>query len=435
MSFSRRNYSFRVYPTPEQCVALESQGHAARALWNLIHDAWEANGFRVGLDWYIQQIKAIRQDEEYQWFADLPGQAAQAVWKSYFQAWKNCWSTELASKAPTYKKRHARMGIDIPQARDLKPTPVNKKFITVNVPLAGKVKVRLHRQIDFSNVTGARLIRDGLGWHIIFRTKVDAIIKPTTLREPSVGVDRGVKIAIALSDENNFAHGDFITDAEKKLLLALERRCARQETHRRKHNARTSNRQRKTRADISAIKHRQARRRKDFLDKASRTIAKNYSHVVLEELDIKSMTKRSKPKPDPEAPGQFLPNKAAAKSGLNKAILNESWGNFHHMVAYKTQEYGGTVSTVNPHYTSQTCAKCHVRGNRDSQAIFLCTNTCCHMFDLPVNADTNAAQEILYRGTELASSGRDAAAAKAKAPRLNPSSRVQGQEAHTFRCG
>lgn len=435
MESGRRNYRFRVYPTPEQTAVLERQGHAARALWNLVHASWEANGFRVKLDWYTQEIKTIRKDAEYDWFADLPAQAAQAVWKNYFQAWKNCWAPEHPAKAPTFKKRGTRLGIDIPQARDLNPTRVNKKYITVNVPLAGKLRVRLHRKIDFTQVTGARLTRDGLGWHLTLRTKTGPIIRPTAHKCAVIGIDRGVVVPLALSDGTNVEHPDFITGTEAKSLLRLERQLARQEAHRRATNARTSNRQRRTQAAISAIRNRQARRRKDFLEKASRKIATDYTLIVLEELDISNMTKRAKPKPDPQNPGTWLPNQAAAKTGLNKSILNEGWGDFHRMITYKAVEHGGTVITVDARYTSQKCATCRSTGNRESQADFRCTNDACHMFGVTVNADTNAAQEIKTRGTELASSDNTVVTADPAPTTLSiPPVKVQA-EAHTFRCG
>ncbi|WP_338043101.1 helix-turn-helix domain-containing protein, partial [Nocardiopsis valliformis] len=36
----QRGIKYRLYPTPEQAEALDRQGHAARALWNALHDWW-----------------------------------------------------------------------------------------------------------------------------------------------------------------------------------------------------------------------------------------------------------------------------------------------------------------------------------------------------------------------------------------------------------
>ncbi len=42
-----------------------------------------------------------------------------------------------------------------------------------------------------------------------------------------------------------------------------------------------------------------------------------YDLIAVEDLSIANMVRRAKPVPDPDNPGQFLPNGAAAKTGLN----------------------------------------------------------------------------------------------------------------------
>ena len=74
------------------------------------------------------------------------------------------------------------------------------------------------------------------------------------------------------------------------------------------------------------------------------------------------MTRRATPKPDPDQPGVFLPNRAAQKSGLNRAILGKGWGKFllnlHHQARYT----GTQIITVPPDFTSQRCHQCqHAR--------------------------------------------------------------------------
>jgi putative transposase len=62
---------------------------------------------------------------------------------------------------------------------------------------------------------------------------------------------------------------------------------------------------------------------------------------------------------------------------------------------YKAESAGRTVVTVDPHYTSQTCAECGNvdAGNRVTQAAFRCR--CCGHED---HADVNAARNILRAG-------------------------------------
>ena len=117
------------------------------------------------------------------------------------------------------------------------------------------------------------------------------------------------------------------------------------------------------------------------------------------------MTRRPKPKPDPEKPGAFLPNGGSAKSGLNRSIQDAGWGIFLRLLCGKAESAGRTVIAVNPRHTSQRCSQCgHVAaGNRVSQAVFRCL-ACGHK----AHADVNAAQNILRAGLAL-QEARDAA--------------------------
>jgi putative transposase len=110
------------------------------------------------------------------------------------------------------------------------------------------------------------------------------------------------------------------------------------------------------------------------------------------------MTRRAKPKPDPETPGVFLPNGQAAKSGLNKSILDAGWGVFLNVLRAKAESAGRVVVEVNARHTSQRCAACdHVaKENRPTQAAFACV-TCGHT----AHADENAAVNILRAGLAL----------------------------------
>ena len=124
----------------------------------------------------------------------------------------------------------------------------------------------------------------------------------------------------------------------------------------------------------------------------------------MEDLDVKAMTKRPKPRPDPDNPGQYLHNGAKAKAGLDRSILNNCWGRLRKRLKDKMDANGGKLVIVPAAYTSQACHKCgHVaKGNRDSQAVFHCVE-CGYM----ANADVNAAMNIL--GRALSETGGDTA--------------------------
>ena len=83
-----------------------------------------------------------------------------------------------------------------------------------------------------------------------------------------------------------------------------------------------------TQAQINKKLAKQRRRRDDFTVKAATELTAQHSLIVLEKLQLPNMTKTPAAKPDPNQPGAFLPNRAAAKAGLNRAILAKGWGKF-----------------------------------------------------------------------------------------------------------
>jgi putative transposase len=135
-----------------------------------------------------------------------------------------------------------------------------------------------------------------------------------------------------------------------------------------------------------AKKHLKLRnKRNDFLHKVAKKLSENQT-VAVENLMIKNMSKKAKGSID-------NPNmRASAKSGLNRSILQQSWGKFFEFLEYKLKRNGGQLVKVDPKYTSQKCS-CwgHIsKANRQTQAKFICTK--CHT---ALNADYNASVNIL----------------------------------------
>jgi putative transposase len=105
----------------------------------------------------------------------------------------------------------------------------------------------------------------------------------------------------------------------------------------------------------------------------------------VEKLKVKNMSASAKGTTD--EPGRNV----AAKSGLNRSILDQGWSMFANMLGYKLAERGGALRFVNPAYTSQTCPECGVvdTASRRRQSEFVCT-ACGHAD----NADVVGARNI-----------------------------------------
>lgn len=136
------------------------------------------------------------------------------------------------------------------------------------------------------------------------------------------------------------------------------------------------------------------RQRADFHHKTARTLVTGHDVIAHERLKAAGMTKSPAPKADPEQPGVFLANGAAAKAGLNRSILDAGWAQFLGILAHKAESAGRLVVPVDARNTSRTCPECeHVaKGNRVTQAKFACT-AC----GFAANADHVGATNVLNR--------------------------------------
>jgi putative transposase len=133
------------------------------------------------------------------------------------------------------------------------------------------------------------------------------------------------------------------------------------------------------------------KKRRDFHHKTARMLVSECDVIALEDLNIAGMTRRPAPKPDRHNPDAYLPNHAAAKAGLNKAILDAAWHQFTCILIGKAEEAARRVMLVNPAGTSITCHRCGARCARPRQDTVICPE--CG----PVDADVNGAINIASR--------------------------------------
>ncbi len=269
------------------------------------------------------------------------------------------------------------------------------------------------------NPTRWRKPGERLHWRIVIHVRVSQPIRPYTsvhvdwthksltftnmplplprTGDGKVGIDRGCVHTLASSD-GIFMDMPKPSKAELKRLKYLQRRMARQDRVNEARGGRAakfaSKRRGKTLSEFNALQGRIVRRRNDWIEKTTTKLARENFLVAMEDLDVKAMTKRPKPKPDPNRSGHYLPNGAKAKARLNRSILGNNWSRLMKRLNDKMNANGGKLVIVPAAYTSRTCHKCgHVaKENRESQAVFHCVE-CGHK----ANADVNAAMNILSR--------------------------------------
>ena len=361
-----------------------------------------------------------------EWLGQLPAQAAQQVLKHYVRAWDRYFTG--VSRQPRFKKRTGHMAVDVPQACKLNIIRLNHRWGEVTIPLVGRVRFRWTRPLAGispgcpGRITGARLIKKALGWHICFRIEEPAI-EAAPNPGPPVGIDRGVVHTMATSDGEMLDMPPLLRPGEKRRLQALERKAARQQLTRERGEER-SNRQKRTYHQIAAMRARQARRRENWLHKITTRLAKNHGVIAVEDLNVTRMTRSARG--TVEQPGVNV----RAKGSLNRSILGMAWGTTGRMFCYKSQANGSVLVKVNPRNSSIECARCGPvsRANRVDQAIFHC-EVCAHV----ANADTNAAQVVLQRGLTALSGATPGCGGTAREVRATAPQRELHAQAPTSR--
>ena len=174
----------------------------------------------------------------------------------------------------------------------------------------------------------------------------------------------------------------FVWNKALALQIANHQRCLSRKT-------KFSSNWKKQKQKISRLYHRVAQTRHDFLHKTSTLISKNHAMIVIEDLKVTNMSKSAKG--TAQAPGRCV----KAKSGLNKSILDQGWGEFRRQLEYKQVWRGGELLAIEPRNTSRMCPACrHIAAeNRKTQAKFECVE--CGFAE---NADLTAAINILRAG-------------------------------------
>ena len=245
----------------------------------------------------------------------------------------------------------------------------------------GIVKAILHRPVE-GRMKTCTVRRQGDKWYMCLAVEVGEEPLPESTEQ--VGIDVGLNQFAALSTGEFIENPRFYRKDEKALAKA-QRKVQ-------KHK-KCSPEQRKARKVVSRIHERVRSRRHDFVHQSSRKIVNRYGVIAVEKLNVKNMSKSPAPVQDEET-GEFLPNGASRKAGLNKSILDAAWSMFRHCLAYKAESAGRKWVEVNPAWTSQDCSGCAMRVKKKlSERVHFCPNC-----GLSLDRDTNAALNILNIG-------------------------------------
>ncbi|MDQ2800254.1 MAG: transposase, partial [Armatimonadota bacterium] len=161
---------------------------------------------------------------------------------------------------------------------------------------------------------------------------------------------------------------------------------------------RGSKERKKAKRVVARVHERVRNRRHNFAHQTARRLVNQYGMIAAEKLAVKNMSKSPTPKKD-KITGEYLPNGASQKAGLNKSILDAAWSQFRNILTNKAESAGRDdkgkalrwVIAVRPAYTSQRCSGCGYTAPKTLKERW----HLCPMCGTSLNRDTNAAVNIL----------------------------------------
>ena len=369
-------YKFLIEPNGAQIRQMHQFAGNSRKVWNLALAQQQANyalGEKFtsvfGMNNWLPSFK-----KEFPFLRESPAQTLQQVMADLGRAYQGFF--DKRSDHPKFKKKgKARLSFRFPDAKQFTIDEANKR---IKLPKLDWIRYRKSRAIlgDIKNITISCVANK---WYASIQTMLE-VEKPIHPSTSIVGIDVGINLFATLSDGTMIKPANCLRKNSTKL-AKYQRRLSRQKKfgknwHKQKHK-------------ITRLHQKIAHSRHDFLHKTSSHICKNHAMIVLEDLKIKNMSATATG--TLESPGKNI----AAKSGLNKSILDQGWGEFRRQLEYKQSWLGGDVIVINPKNTSRTCPACHHISalNRPTQAEFVCVE-CGHS----EHADVNAAINILRAG-------------------------------------
>jgi putative transposase len=362
-------YQYRLYPNKKQTEKLQWTLDRVRELYNASvqerRDAYEmavrrhpnfydeesrkllAKAHAISYEQQADQLAAIK--EQRSEYGEIHSQILQDTLRRVKKAFDGFFRRVKEGKTPGYPRFKGKDHFDsfcYPQSGF--SITEDKRVCLSKI---GTIKLKMPKGKKARPMPGTQktctIKREGEHWHIVIvcETEQEVVYHPG---EEAVGMDLGLLHFATLSDGSTIENPRYLRAAEAKLARS-QQAIARKK--------RGSHRRKKAGKLVGKIHRKVSNQRKDFLHKESRKLVTRYQTIVFEKLAPANMSRRPKPKQDEET-GEYLPNGAAAKAGLNKSIRDAGWAQFVQHCENKAEEAGSRVLLVSPKYTSQICSGC-----------------------------------------------------------------------------
>ena len=314
-------------------------------------------------DYYSQKKTLPQLKKTHPWYAEIYSQVLQDVVKRVkvtFDRFLKGDSNGKRSGRPRFKSRSRYRTFTYPQVKD---GCLQNNLI--NLPMLGKVKVVLHRDLpDGFKIKTVSITKKADGYYLTLSLEDSTVpeIKADFNPNKITGIDVGLKKFLTTSEGETVAIPQHYRKTQKRL-RTMQKRVSRRK--------KGSKRRQKAVKQLGKCHKKVADKRKDFHFKTANNLLNKYDVVAVEDLNVKGL----------------------ARTKLAKSVLDAGWSSFLSIVTNKAVNAGLLVVPVSAYNTSQDCSSC---GEKVPKKLHERWHDCSHC-GCGLDRDHNAAINIKNR--------------------------------------